>query len=259
MGRIRCGKLSDSIPGPLTLCALTVGCRGCGALHAFDGKKVLRAGPASLTLVPFGGRTSHPFLILPWPSCSPEMRGTEIALFIIGDVRNRGRRTSTTSPLTRSGSPQQRWRSHRQAGTTTRATPGAHTMRGWSGFDSRRDRGRHQCTSGQPRSWSACSALNRMVTWNSPTGMSSPTRWICHAGVLGVDQQADRTETGWSTKCVPTGTAAGQFTRSNGRAGPRGLSIAERLRCSGFLRPTVHPYTSPPTLEPTLRATGRER
>ena len=28
----------------------TMGCRGCGAVHAFGRTKVLRAGPASLTL-----------------------------------------------------------------------------------------------------------------------------------------------------------------------------------------------------------------
>jgi hypothetical protein len=33
---------------------LTIGCSGCGALHASERMKVLRAGPAPLTLVSLG-------------------------------------------------------------------------------------------------------------------------------------------------------------------------------------------------------------
>jgi hypothetical protein len=35
-------------------CGLTIGCRGCGALHAFGWMEVLRVGPAPLTLVSLG-------------------------------------------------------------------------------------------------------------------------------------------------------------------------------------------------------------
>ena len=37
---------------------LTIGCRGCGALHTFGRRKVLRGGPAPLTLVSLGARPS---------------------------------------------------------------------------------------------------------------------------------------------------------------------------------------------------------
>jgi hypothetical protein len=37
---------------------LTIGCRGCGALHAFVRRTALRAGPAPLTLVSLGRSTS---------------------------------------------------------------------------------------------------------------------------------------------------------------------------------------------------------
>jgi hypothetical protein len=37
---------------------LTIGCRGCGALHAFSWRTVLRGGPAPLTLVSLGRWTS---------------------------------------------------------------------------------------------------------------------------------------------------------------------------------------------------------
>ena len=38
---------------------LTIGCRGCGALHAFGGTRVLRAGPAPLTLVSLAASHQH--------------------------------------------------------------------------------------------------------------------------------------------------------------------------------------------------------
>ena len=39
---------------PVQGAGLTIGCRGCGAGHAFDWMKALRGGPAPLTLVSLG-------------------------------------------------------------------------------------------------------------------------------------------------------------------------------------------------------------
>jgi hypothetical protein len=47
---VRCQRVGQ---GPLVR-RLTIGCRGCGALHAFGWMEVLRVGPAPLTLVSLG-------------------------------------------------------------------------------------------------------------------------------------------------------------------------------------------------------------
>ena len=41
-------------------CGLTIGCRGCGGLHGFIRRKVLRGGPAPLTLVSLGAAGQAP-------------------------------------------------------------------------------------------------------------------------------------------------------------------------------------------------------
>jgi hypothetical protein len=51
-------KSYEAREAPLADGGLTIGCRGCGALHTFGRRTGLRGGPASLTLVSLGRRAN---------------------------------------------------------------------------------------------------------------------------------------------------------------------------------------------------------